>query len=291
MRAASAVQVQTLEQMMPGRVNVSRRERSMYSHDVGALPGLIKPFLGNTMPAGVVQPVSEREVVELVRWAAEQKAPLVPRGKSTSGYGGVLPVRGGLVVDFVRMSGIVSLRAEEVTVQPGISWKRLDEHLKKHGLTLRLYPSSYPSSTVGGWLAQGGAGFGSWKYGWFPENVVSARVVLGNATVREVSGEELAMVADAEGITGLITQVTLRTMPAVELAVSLAAFDAARDMAGLIASLEQMDIWSCSPTAGTPPPTAGARWRRRSPRLSRNPADRCCRPNSPDTNGQGAFIS
>jgi hypothetical protein len=59
MRAATAVQVQTLEKLMPGRVNVSRRERSMYSHDVGSLPSLIKPFLGNTMPAGVVQPVCE----------------------------------------------------------------------------------------------------------------------------------------------------------------------------------------------------------------------------------------
>jgi len=67
MRAASADQVQTLEQLMPGRVNVSRRERSMYSHDVGSLPSLIKPFLGNTTPAGVVQPVSEQELVELVR--------------------------------------------------------------------------------------------------------------------------------------------------------------------------------------------------------------------------------
>jgi Fe-S oxidoreductase/FAD/FMN-containing dehydrogenase len=246
MRAATAVQVQTLEQLMPGRVNVSRRERSMYSHDVGSLPGLIKPFLGNTMPAGVVQPVSEEEVLRLVQWASREKVPLVPRGKSTSGYGGVLPVQGGLVVDFVRMSGIVSLKAEEVTVQPGISWKRLDEYLKKHGLTIRLYPSSYPSSTVGGWLAQGGAGFGSWKYGWFSENVVSARVVLGNGTVREVSGEELSMVADAEGITGVITQVTLRTMPALELEVSLAAFDTARHMARFIASLEEMDVWSVS---------------------------------------------
>ena len=36
----------------------------------------------------------------------------------------------------------------------------------------------YPSSSVAGWLAQGGAGFGSYEYGTFKENVVSARVVL-----------------------------------------------------------------------------------------------------------------
>jgi FAD/FMN-containing dehydrogenase len=33
----------------------------------------------------------------------------VPRGKSTSGYGGVLPVRGGIVVDFVRLASVLSI--------------------------------------------------------------------------------------------------------------------------------------------------------------------------------------
>ncbi|UCF96066.1 MAG: FAD-binding oxidoreductase [Spirochaetaceae bacterium] len=246
MRAATADQVQTLEALMPQRVSFSRRERSMYSHDVGTLPGLIKPFLGNSMPAGVVQPISEEEVVRLVQWAAKEKVPLVPRGKSTSGYGGVLPVRGGLVVDFVRMNGVVWQQGDEVTVQPGISWKKLDEYLNKHGLTLRLYPSSYPSSTVGGWLAQGGAGFGSWQYGWFAENVVSARVVRGDGSVRELTGQELSLTADAEGTTGLITQVTLKIMPALELSVSLAAFDTAADLTAFLASLEEMDLWSVS---------------------------------------------
>jgi Fe-S oxidoreductase/FAD/FMN-containing dehydrogenase len=231
---------------MPGRVNFDRRERSMYSHDVGSLPGLIKPFLGNTVPAGVVQPVSEEEIARLVQWAALEKVPLVPRGKSTSGYGGVLPVQGGLVVDFVRMSKVVSLNNGEVTVQPGISWKKLDEYLNKQGMTLRLYPSSYPSSTVGGWLAQGGAGFGSWQYGWFPENVVSARIVLGSGTVKEISGQELSLIADAEGISGLITEITLKVMPALELALSLAAFETARDLARFVGSLGEMDIWSLS---------------------------------------------
>jgi Fe-S oxidoreductase/FAD/FMN-containing dehydrogenase len=246
MRTASAAQVQQLEELMPGRVAVSRRERSMYSHDVGVLPGMIKPFVGNTLPAAVVQPVSETEVLRLVRWAAARGVPLVPRGKSTSGYGGVLAVKGGLVVDFTRLNRVVSLQGDEVTVQPGISWKKLDEQLIKKGLTLRLYPSSYPSSTVAGWLAQGGAGFGSWRYGWFADNVVSARVVLGSGEVRELSADRLPLVADAEGISGLITEITLKAMPRLDLAVSLASFDTAEDLARFAGSLGEMDIWSFS---------------------------------------------
>ena len=60
-------------------------------------------------------------------------------------------------------------------VEPGVVWEVLDKALMKQGMTLRLYPSSYPSATVGGWLAQGGAGIGSLESGWFRDNVVSAR--------------------------------------------------------------------------------------------------------------------
>jgi len=74
-----------------------------------------------------------------------------------------------------------------VTVEPGLSWEQLDRELKKEGLTLRLYPTSYPSSTPGGWLAQGGAGIGSYEYGWFDRQVVSARIVLPAGEVREVT--------------------------------------------------------------------------------------------------------
>ncbi len=194
-------------------------ERKLYGHDIAAMPSLFVPLIGNTIPDGVVQPSSEEELVELVRWAVQNNIPLTPRGKASSGYGGVLPIKQGLVVDFYRMKQIVKVdaKAQTVTVQPGIVWEQLDKQLAKHGLTLRLYPTSYPSSTVGGWLAQGGAGIGSYESGWFRDNVVSARVVLPDGSVREFSGRELDLVSEAEGITGLISQVTVRVQPVEKL--------------------------------------------------------------------------
>jgi len=69
-------------------------------------------------------------------------------------------VKGGLVVDFFHLSTILKIDTTTQTarVQPGICWETLDRELAKKNLTLRLYPSSYPGSTVGGWLAQGGRG-------------------------------------------------------------------------------------------------------------------------------------
>ncbi len=133
-------------------------ERKLYSHDIAAMPGLIKPLVGDTTPDAVVQPRSEAELVSLVRWAVENKVPLTPRGKASSGYGGVLPVKRGVVVDFYRMNKVLQIdrEAQTVTVQAGVIWEKLDKVLEPEGLTLRLYPTSYPASTVAGWLAQGG---------------------------------------------------------------------------------------------------------------------------------------
>ncbi|MGB3094120.1 MAG: FAD-dependent oxidoreductase, partial [Candidatus Zixiibacteriota bacterium] len=185
------------------RVTFSRTERKLYGHDIASMPSLFKPLIGDTTPEAVVQPETEEELVDLVRWASENDIPLTPRGKGSSGYGGVIPLKQGVVVDFYRMKRIIDVdrNAKTATVEAGVVWESLDRELAKKGLTLRLYPSSFPSSTAGGWLAQGGTGFGSYEAGWYRDNVISARVVLPTGEVREFSGDDLDLVADAEGIT------------------------------------------------------------------------------------------
>lgn len=55
----------------------------------------------------------------------------------------------GIVIDFARMTSILSIDSENLTieVEPGAVWSELDGKLKREGLTLRLYPSSAPTST------------------------------------------------------------------------------------------------------------------------------------------------
>lgn len=230
------------------RANFSKTERVLYGHDIATMPGLIKPLIGVTIPDAVVQPQSEQELVELARWSNANRMPLTPRGKASSGYGGVLPVKKGLVVDFYRMNKIIKIdkSAQTATVQAGVVWEKLDRELAKQGLTLRLYPTSYPASTVGGWLAQGGAGIGSYEMGWFPDNVVSARVVLPDGAVKEFSGDDLKLIADAEGITGLISEVTVRLKPLEEMGIISIGCPDPHDMQRVIQAIidEKLPIWS-----------------------------------------------
>jgi Fe-S oxidoreductase/FAD/FMN-containing dehydrogenase len=230
------------------RVNFSRTERVLYGHDIAAVPSLFKPLVGNTVPDAVVQPETEEELRELVRWAEKNRVRLVPRGKGTSGYGGIIPIRRGLVVDFYRMKDVVSIDAanETVTVQPGITWEQLDRKLSPQGLTLRLYPTSYPSSSVGGWLAQGGAGIGSYAYGWFQDNVIRARVVFPSGEAKEVTGKDLELVSDAEGTTGLISQVTLQVMKKEDLGLTAIACPDAHKLTNVFQEFisRNLPLWS-----------------------------------------------
>lgn len=205
----------SLEDLFGSRTSFDDTERALYGHDIAAIPPLVAPLIGRTVPAAVVQPDTEAEVVALVRWAAEHHVALTPRGKATSGYGGVIPVRQGAVVDLSRLKRIKKIdpAALTVTVEPAVVWETLDAALAGQGLTLRLYPTSYPSSTAGGWLAQGGAGIGSYEAGWFRDNVLQARVVLPSGEIREMSGDDVGLVSDAEGITGIITELTVKVQP------------------------------------------------------------------------------
>jgi Fe-S oxidoreductase/FAD/FMN-containing dehydrogenase len=250
MAALQAADKSYLESLFGTRVCFERRECKLYGHDTAEIPSLIKPIVGSTVPEAVVQPASEEELVALVHWAQENRVPLTPRGRGTSGYGGVLPVQGGLVVDFFHLGKVLEIDSKALTarVQPGISWEKLDRELAEQELTLRLYPSSYPASTVGGWLAQGGAGFGSYESGWFRDNVVSSRGVLADGTVREFTGLDLDFVSEAEGTTGLISEVTVKVMPKEQLGVISIGCPDAYDLQRLVERIvkDGLPIWSLS---------------------------------------------
>ena len=248
MTTLTASRKEYLTDTYEGRVTFDKTERKLYGHDVGDMPRLIKPLVGNTVPEGVVQPESEEELAELLKWAYQNNVPVTPRSKATTGYGGVLPVKNGLVVDFFRLADVISLdkNALTVTVQPGIVWDQLDNWLSRRGFTLRLYPTSYLASTPGGWLAQGGAGIGSYESGWFRENVTSAKVVLPNGDVREHTGKEIDLVSDAEGTTGFISEITIKVQPLEDLSVVSLSTDSAIGLQSLTEEIVKsgVPIWS-----------------------------------------------
>jgi FAD/FMN-containing dehydrogenase len=192
-----------------------------------------------------VQPETEQELIELMTWANRENIPLTPRGKATSGYGGVLPIKQGLVIDFYMMNKVIDIdtEAQTATVEAGMVFEKLDKALAKKGMTLRLYPSSYPAATVGGWVAQGGTGIGSYEFGWLSDNLASVRVVLPTGKQR-LHRRISRVISGAEGITGFISRVTLKIQP-LEDSRSYPSVPHANELQQLIKLMidEKLPVW------------------------------------------------
>lgn len=250
MRELSYQQVQFLQSTYRERVNFDPRERRLYAHDVGTIPGILKRLTGSQVPAAVVQPLSQEELVKLAVWAQENRIPLIPRGKATSGYGGAVPVNGGVVVEFKRMNKVLELNVEEgtIAVQGGAVWQKIEEQLNENGLALNSYPTSAPASTVAGWLATGGAGIGSYQAGYFRDNVIEVTIVLPDGEVRVLSGEDLALVENVSGVSGFITSIKLKVRPNQPLTKKAFAFTDGNHLAMFIKKIYQHDVplWSMS---------------------------------------------
>ena len=203
-----------LETQFGDRVSFEKTERLVYSHDTASLPKMVKQTL-KTVPDAVVQPLNTADVIFITKFSREHKIPLTPRGAASSGWGGAIPTRGGIVVDFSRMRQILNIDKTKGTIrtEAGAIWKNLEIALNKQGLALRLYPSSAMSATVGGWVAEGGGGIGSYEYGRISQNLESITIVTPEGEIRTLQGEDMDLVTDAEGITGMIVEVTVKTRP------------------------------------------------------------------------------
>lgn len=238
-----------LETLFQDRVRFNKIERLVYSHDMGVLPSQVMSLLDNT-PDAVAQPLSADEVMAAVKLAARHKLPLVPRGSGTSGFGGAIPTRGGLVLDFVRMNKVLAIDPDEmtVTVEPGVVWGDLEKYLQARGYALRLYPSSAPSATAAGWVAQGGSGYGSYEFGFCGENIVEVEAVMPDGSVSHFRNDDLNYINGLCGITGVILKVTLMIKETDEEVAMLAAFDDLNDAVNALQTFrsQKLPLWSVS---------------------------------------------
>ena len=239
----TTVQMSKIQEIFSDRVRFNRVERVVYSHDMGIMPEQIRAMIACT-PDGVVQPTSVEEVIALAKLAKEEKIPVVPRGAGTAGFGGSVPAKAGIVVDFVRMNKILDINTENMTatVEPGVIWNNLEKELSNRGLTLRAFPSSSNSSTVAGWVAQGGSGYGSYEFGDCLQNIVSVEMVLPNGQLKTLIGEDLFQVYSLCGITGSIVSVTVWAREKDEESVILSAFPNMQSASGFLKALSEKNV-------------------------------------------------
>ncbi|MDY6965059.1 MAG: FAD-binding oxidoreductase [Halobacteriota archaeon] len=211
------------------RVRTDMFDRRIYSHDLGSFPKLMD-MMFNFKPDCIVKPESAEEISKIVKFAAKERIPIIPRGGASWGMSGCVPVEGGIVIDMTNMNHVLDIDGDNliVTTEAGITWQDLYEAVEAKGYMVGSYPSSAPSATVAGWINTGGkVGIGSYKYGGGCDNIRSLEVVLPNgsiistgsrSTLSSGSGYDLnQMFVSAEGTLGIITKATFRIFPKGEI--------------------------------------------------------------------------
>ena len=181
-----------------------------YDHDLGEMPWMLMLMVEHK-PSAVVVARSTEDVSRALRVAGKHGIPVTPRAQASSGYGGSIPSRGGLLLDLSNFNRILHIDTEKQTVdvEPGVIWEELARTLQKKGLDIRLCPTSAPSSTVGGWFAMGGVGIGSLEYGTFIENVLEIDVIDAGGMLHTLSGSAMDPFYQTCGALGIITRLRL----------------------------------------------------------------------------------
>jgi glycolate oxidase len=208
----------------------------VYSYDAYS-----DPFLDNEISTSradiIVRVEDKKQVSEIVKYANENKIPIIPRGAGSGLSGGVIPLRGGIVIDLKPMNKVLDLRIEDlqVTVQPGIVKTNLNVFLKPYGFFFPPDPASEDFCTIGGMIANNAGGLRAVKYGVTKDYVLSLEVVLPNGKIIKTGAKTLKysigydltkLFVGSEGTLGVITEATLKIVPLPpHRAVVLAQYD------------------------------------------------------------------
>jgi FAD/FMN-containing dehydrogenase/Fe-S oxidoreductase len=164
-----------LKQAVTGEVRFDRLSRALYSTDASVY---------QIVPAGVVLPHSEADVLAVLHTCARFKVPITARGGGTSQAGQCIGP--GVVLDCSKhFNRVVEINAAErwVRVQPGCVLDELNAELKVHGLHFPLDISTSNRATLGGMIANNSSGTRSLVYGKTIDHVLELKVALADGTV------------------------------------------------------------------------------------------------------------
>jgi D-lactate dehydrogenase (cytochrome) len=209
--AAIKAVVDELAAAFGNRLVTSQAVREQHGHTLTWVP--------NQPPDAVVFPQTTEDVQKIVGICAQHSVPMIPFGTGTSLEGHVNAPFGGVSIDFRDMNRVLEVHAEDFdcVIEPGVTRKALNDHLRDQGLFFPIDPGA--DASLGGMASTRASGTNAVRYGTMKDNVLALKVVLANGEVmttarrarKSSSGYDLTrLMIGAEGTLGIITELTLK---------------------------------------------------------------------------------
>ncbi len=193
-----------------------------------SLPDWLKLRSGQvgTVTDGVAFPESSEQVRELLQYAKDCGAAVIPMGGGTSVVGHLSVPAGTpqpvLTINVWRMRNLINLDRESqlATFGAGVLGPDLEAQLRAHGYTLGHFPQSFEYSTLGGWVVTRSSGQQSLRYGRIEQLFAGGKVETPVGTLdvtgfpASAAGTDLReIVLGSEGRIGVLTEATVRVSP------------------------------------------------------------------------------
>ena len=200
-----------LRTLLGGRLSITQAVRDLHAQD--------ESYHSLAPPDAVAFPNSTDEVAAIVQACVRHKTPLIPFGVGTSLEGGIGAPHGGVSVDLSGLDRILRISQEDmdVTVEAGVTRKRLNADLRDTGLFFAVDPGA--DATLGGMAATRASGTNAVRYGTMRNNVLNVKAVLADGQIistaqrarKSAAGYDLTgLLVGSEGTLGIITEVTVR---------------------------------------------------------------------------------
>lgn len=155
----------------------------------------------------VIKPADGDQLTAVVRVLYEAGIPLTLRGGGASYTRSHVPViENTVIIDTLGLDRILDIDDQNltVTVEPGVTWKALDDALKLRGLRCPFWGTySGLKATVGGSLSQNAVSLGSGVYGASPDSVIAMEVIIRGGEILKTGGKTPFHRAHGPDLTGV----------------------------------------------------------------------------------------
>jgi D-lactate dehydrogenase (cytochrome) len=208
---AVAAVLRTLAARFGNRLVTSQAVREQHANTI--------TWIENQPPDAVVFAQSVEDVQAVVRLCAEHRVPVIPFGTGTSLEGHVNAPLGGVSIDLRDMNKVLAVHAEDLdcVVQPGVTRKALNQHLRDQGVFFPIDPGA--DASLGGMAATRCSGTNAVRYGTMKDNVLALKVVTASGELmttarrakKSSAGYDLTrLMVGSEGTLGVIVELTLK---------------------------------------------------------------------------------